>query len=108
MDEVHAVEEGERLEDLLRNGLHPRQREPGPGPAVAAVLLKLVQVGPQQLAHQEQVLLHSGPCWEPWPARRQSAWPALLVAPLLGSGHGAVGPAWRPGAAALPRWRRDL
>ncbi len=46
--------------DLAGDGLHARQGEVGRVAGLAVVLLELVQVGAQQLAHQEQVLLRRG------------------------------------------------
>lgn len=43
--------------DLVGNTLQVRQCEVGLVPILSVVLLELVQVGPQQLAHQEEVLL---------------------------------------------------
>lgn len=61
MDETQRVQERERVQDLARYLLHARQREVRRVALVPVVLLELVQVGAQQLAHQEQVLLGSNP-----------------------------------------------
>jgi hypothetical protein len=51
------VQEGQRAQHLARDALDAREREVHLVAALAVVLLELVQVGAQQLAHQEQVLL---------------------------------------------------
>lgn len=43
--------------DLMGNALQAGQREVGLVPSLPVVLLELVQVGSQQLAHKEEVLL---------------------------------------------------
>lgn len=43
--------------DLMGNALQTRQREVRLVPVLPVILLELVQVGSQQLAHKEEVLL---------------------------------------------------
>ncbi len=59
VDEAQRVQEGERAQRLARDALDARVGEVGVVAALLVVLLELVQVGAQQLAHQEQVLLHT-------------------------------------------------
>lgn len=57
MDEAQRVQEGERAQHLARDALDARVAEVRLVARLAVVLLELVQVGAQQLAHQEEVLL---------------------------------------------------
>lgn len=65
VDEAQRVQEGEGVQDLARDLLHARQGEVRRVTLIPVVLLELVQVGAQQLAHQEQVLLGSIPTTTP-------------------------------------------
>eukprot|EP00962_Isochrysis_galbana_P015423 scaffold4423_cov105-Isochrysis_galbana.AAC.9 len=58
MDEAKRVNIGQRDEALVRNRTDPRQREVGlHGGGATDMTVELVQIVPQELAHEEQVLL---------------------------------------------------
>ena len=60
-----AVQEGERPQHLRGDALQARGREVGRAAGVALVALELVEVGAQEFAHEEEVLLRGGGggCW---------------------------------------------
>lgn len=51
-----------RYTDLVGNALQARECEVGLVPILSVILLELIQVGSQQLAHKEEVLLQVHAC----------------------------------------------
>jgi hypothetical protein len=96
---------------LHRDALYPGQREVGLVPVVPLVLLELVQVGAQQLADQDEVLLRRGVGWvvgwvRGWVGKEKPRW---TVAGLRGeegpdsSNHVITQPTNQPTGRRPPR-----